>query len=62
MARPTNYQVTLQDVQRPAEIVNYRSMGTTPALLGLALALSSDECPGVDARRLGAETATESPC
>jgi putative ABC transport system permease protein len=25
-------------VQRPAEIVNYRSMGTTPALLGAALA------------------------
>ena len=25
-------------MQRPAEIVNYRSMGTTPALLGAALA------------------------
>jgi ABC-type lipoprotein release transport system permease subunit len=25
-------------VQRPAEIINYRSMGTTPALLGTALA------------------------
>jgi hypothetical protein len=28
-------------VQRPAEIVNYRSMGTTPALLGAALALGA---------------------
>ncbi len=35
---PTNYGVTLVGVQRPAEIVNYRSMGATPALLGLALA------------------------
>ena len=30
-------QVTLLAVQRPAEIVNYRSMGSTPALLGAAL-------------------------
>jgi FtsX-like permease family/MacB-like periplasmic core domain len=29
------------NVLRPAEIVNYRSMGTTPALLGLALALGA---------------------
>ena len=28
-------------VLRPAEIVNYRSMGTTPALLGFALALGA---------------------
>jgi hypothetical protein len=35
---PTNYGVTLVGVQRPAEIVNYRSMGATPAVLGLALA------------------------
>jgi hypothetical protein len=35
---PTNYGVTLVGVQRPAEIVNYRSMGSTPAILGLALA------------------------
>jgi hypothetical protein len=35
---PTNYTVTLTAAQRPAEIVNYRSMGTTPAILGLALA------------------------
>jgi ABC-type antimicrobial peptide transport system permease subunit len=47
MARPTNYQVTLQDVQRPAEIVNYRSMGTTPALLGLALALGATSALGL---------------
>jgi hypothetical protein len=29
---------TVVSVQRPAEIVNYRSMGNTPALLGAALA------------------------
>ena len=28
-------------VQRPAEIVNYRTMGNTPALLGAALALGA---------------------
>jgi ABC-type antimicrobial peptide transport system permease subunit len=28
-------------VQRPAEIVNYRSMGTTPAILGAGLALGA---------------------
>lgn len=34
-----NYQVVVQGVQRPAEIVNYRTMGLTPTLLvgGLAL-------------------------
>lgn len=35
---PTNYGVTVVGVQRPAEIVNYRSMGSTPAVLGFALA------------------------
>ncbi len=30
--------VTVNTVQRPAEIVNYRSMGSTPAILGAALA------------------------
>jgi len=30
--------VTVQSVQHPAEIVNYRSLGTTPALLDAALA------------------------
>jgi hypothetical protein len=34
---PTNYGVSVVPVQRPAEIVNYRSMGTTPAILGAAL-------------------------
>ena len=38
LGRPTNYGVTLVGVQRPAEIVNYRSMGSTPAILGFALA------------------------
>jgi putative ABC transport system permease protein len=34
---PADYGVSLLAVQRPAEIVNYRSMGTTPAILGAAL-------------------------
>jgi hypothetical protein len=33
--------VSVLPVQRPAEIVNYRSMGTTPALLGVALAVGA---------------------
>jgi hypothetical protein len=33
--------VALLAVQRPAEIVNYRSMGSTPALLGVALAIGA---------------------
>jgi hypothetical protein len=35
---PTNYGVGVLSVQRPAEIVNYRSMGSTPAILGAGLA------------------------
>jgi len=38
LTTPTNYGVAVLPVQRPAEIINYRSMGTTPALLGLGLA------------------------
>jgi len=34
---PTNYPSTVYAVQRPAEIVNYRSMGSTPLILGLGL-------------------------
>lgn len=33
-----NFGVNVLPVQRPAEIINYRSLGTTPALLGAALA------------------------
>jgi hypothetical protein len=33
-----DYGVSVLSVQRPAEIVNYRSMGTTPAILGAGLA------------------------
>ena len=36
-----NFGVTVETVQRPAEIVNYRTMGTTPALLGAALAVGA---------------------
>jgi ABC-type lipoprotein release transport system permease subunit len=32
---------SVSSVQRPAEIVNYRSMGTTPAFLGAALAAAA---------------------
>jgi hypothetical protein len=34
---PTNYGTAVLAVQRPAEIVNYRSMGATPLILGLGL-------------------------
>jgi hypothetical protein len=34
---PTNYGSVVYGVQRPAEIVNYRSMGATPLILGLGL-------------------------
>jgi len=33
-----DFGVNVLPVQRPAEIINYRSLGTTPALLGAALA------------------------
>ena len=35
---PSNFGVAVTSVLRPAEIVNYRSMGTTPVLLGVSLA------------------------
>ena len=38
LSLPTNWGVTVTSVQRPAEIVNYRSMSTTPLYLGAALA------------------------
>jgi hypothetical protein len=38
LTTPTNYGVSVLTVQRPAEIINYRSMGTTPAILGIGLA------------------------
>ena len=34
---PTNYSSAVYAVQRPAEIVNYKSMGATPLILGLGL-------------------------
>jgi hypothetical protein len=37
LSNPYNFGVVLQPVLRPAEIVDYRSMGTTPAILGAAL-------------------------
>ena len=41
LSLPENYGVTLLTVQRPAEIINYRSMGTIPALLGAGLAVGA---------------------
>jgi hypothetical protein len=37
LGNSANFGVFLSPVQHPAEIVNYRSMGTTPAILGGAL-------------------------
>jgi hypothetical protein len=41
LSLPTNYGVNVIPVQRPAEIVNYRSMSRTPLYLGLALAVGA---------------------
>ncbi len=38
---PSNFGVGVTAVLRPAEIVNYRSMGTTPVLLGASLAVGA---------------------
>ncbi len=38
---PTNYGVEVLSVQRPAEIVNFRSMTTMPLILGAALAIGA---------------------
>ncbi len=37
-SNPQNFGVSVVGVQRPAEILNYRSLGTTPAYLGAGLA------------------------
>jgi hypothetical protein len=37
MSLPTNYGTQVLGVERPAEIVNYHSMGATPLILGLGL-------------------------
>jgi hypothetical protein len=41
MSNTADEGVNVESVQRPAEIINYRSLGTTPALLGLALAVGA---------------------
>jgi FtsX-like permease family len=38
---PTDFGVAVLAVQRPAEIVNYRAMGSIPAYLGLGLAVGA---------------------
>jgi hypothetical protein len=40
-SRDAGSGVNVQGVERPAEILNYRSMGTAPALLALALAIGA---------------------
>ncbi len=45
--RNTGANAMLLAVQRPAEIVNYRSMGNTPALLGAALAVGAASALGL---------------
>jgi hypothetical protein len=37
LSNPANFGVAVLSVQRPAEIVNYRALGTTPAILAAAL-------------------------
>ncbi|MDT5078696.1 MAG: putative transport system permease protein, partial [Mycobacterium sp.] len=41
VTNPANFGVAVIPVERPAEIVNYRSMGSTPALLGAGLAVGA---------------------
>jgi hypothetical protein len=41
VSNAANFGVEVEAVRRPAEIVNYRTMGSTPALLGGALALGA---------------------
>jgi hypothetical protein len=40
-SNPQNFGVTVVGVQRPAEILNYRSMGATPVFLGIALGIGA---------------------
>ena len=47
LSLPTNWGVEVLAVQRPAEIVNYRSMTNTPIILGGALALSATGALGL---------------
>ena len=44
---PNDGPVSVLGVQRPAEIVNYRTMGTTPALLGIGLAAGAASALGL---------------
>jgi len=41
LSTPANYGNQVYGVQRPAEIVNYRSMGATPLILGLGLTVGA---------------------
>ena len=50
---------SLLSVQRPAEIVNYRTMGDTPALLGAALAVGRGRGARPDPAHFGAPPARD---
>jgi hypothetical protein len=41
LSNSANFGVSVEPVQRPAEIVNYRTMGATPTLLGAGLAVGA---------------------
>ena len=47
LSLPTNYSSVVLPAQRPAEIVNYRSMGSTPLLLGLGLTVGAVTAMGL---------------
>jgi hypothetical protein len=45
---PSDFGVAISAVLRPAQIVNYRSMGTTPLRLGVSLAVGAVAAPWPD--------------
>jgi ABC-type antimicrobial peptide transport system permease subunit len=47
LSNTTDGGISLLPVQRPAEIINYRSLGATPALLGGALAIGAASAFGL---------------
>ena len=53
-----NDGVVVDSVEHPAEIVNYKTLGATPAALGAALAAGTAYRAGTDLGRLGPSTPT----
>ena len=60
LSNPYNFGVVVQSVLRPAEIVDYRSMGTTPAILGASLGSGSPRCSGPHAPGVGTSSTSGS--